>query len=418
MAKPKSQLLETFIERGYLHQCTDMLGLDDLARTESIVGYIGFDCTADSLHVGSLIPIMLLRHLQQAGHKPLVLLGGGTTKIGDPSGRDQSRQLLGDEEITKNMLSLRKVFERYLTFGDGPTDAVIVNNAEWLEELNYVEFLREYGRHFSINRMLGFDSVKLRLEREQPLSFLEFNYMIFQAYDFLELSRRHGCLLQLGGSDQWGNIVNGVELTRRVDGRTLYGVTSPLLETASGQKMGKTAAGAVWLNEERLSSYDYWQYWRNVEDADVGRFLGLFTDMPLDEVARLSALKGAEVNDAKKILADKATELCRGREASEKAASTAYSTFDLGTIGDDLPTFDIEAAALVKGLTLFEAYKDITGLANSKGDVRRLVGQGGARINDASISSIDYLITASDVNSQGLIKLSSGKKRHSLLRPK
>ncbi len=417
MVKPKSELLQTFIERGYLHQCTDMPGLDKLARTEAIVGYIGFDCTADSLHVGSLIPIMLLRHLQRAGHKPIVLLGGGTTKIGDPSGRDQTRKLLGEEEITQNMRSLRKVFERFLTFGDGPTDALIVNNAEWLEELNYVEFLREYGRHFSINRMLGFDSVKLRLEREQPLSFLEFNYMIFQAYDFLELSRRHGCLLQLGGSDQWGNIVNGVELTRRVDAKSLYGVTSPLLETASGQKMGKTAAGAVWLNEERLSSYDYWQYWRNVEDADVGRFLRLFTDMPLNEVARFSALRGAEINDAKKILADRATELCHGRQASERAASTAYATFDLGDIGADLPTFDIEAATLLKGLTLFEAYKDVTGLANSKGEVRRLVGQGGARINDAPISSLDYLITDSDVNSQGFIKLSSGKKRHSLLRP-
>ena len=417
MVKPKSELLQTFIERGYLHQCTDMPGLDKLARTEAIVGYIGFDCTADSLHVGSLIPIMLLRHLQRAGHKPIVLLGGGTTKIGDPSGRDQTRKLLGEEEITKNMRSLRKVFERFLTFGDGPTDALIVNNAEWLEELNYVEFLREYGRHFSINRMLGFDSVKLRLEREQPLSFLEFNYMIFQAYDFLELSRRHGCLLQLGGSDQWGNIVNGVELTRRVDAKSLYGVTSPLLETASGQKMGKTAAGAVWLNEERLSSYDYWQYWRNVEDADVGRFLRLFTDMPLNEVARFSALRGAEINDAKTILADRATELCHGRQASERAASTAYATFDLGDIGADLPTFDIEAATLLKGLTLFEAYKDVTGLANSKGEVRRLVGQGGARINDAPISSLDYLITDSDVNSQGFIKLSSGKKRHSLLRP-
>ncbi|MEE2694314.1 MAG: tyrosine--tRNA ligase [Pseudomonadota bacterium] len=417
MAKPKSELLQTLTSRGYLHQCTDLSGLDDLARRGSIVGYIGFDCTADSLHVGSLVPIMLLRHLQRTGHKPLVLLGGGTTKIGDPSGRDQSRKLLGDEEISKNMHSLRRVFERYLVFGDGPTDALIINNSEWLEELNYVDFLREYGRHFSINRMLGFDSVKLRLEREQPLSFLEFNYMIFQAYDFLELSKRYGCLLQLGGSDQWGNIINGVELARRVEGKTLYGVTSPLLETASGQKMGKTAAGAVWLNEERLSSYDYWQYWRNIEDADVGRFLALFTDIPLDEVARLAALQGAEINDAKKVLADKATELCHGREASGKAGSTAYATFDLGRTGGDLPTFEVAATALVKGLTLFQAYKDISGLASSNGEVRRLVGQGGARVNDVQISSIDHLITASDVNSEGLIKLSSGKKRHSLLRP-
>ena len=417
MAEPKSDLLQTLIKRGYLHQCTDLHGLDDLAQKGPIVGYIGFDCTADSLHVGSLIPIMLLRHLQQAGHKPVVLLGGGTTKIGDPSGRDQSRQLLGAEEISKNMRSLKRVFERYLVFGDGPTDALIVNNAEWLDKLNYVDFLREYGRHFSINKMLGFDSVKLRLEREQPLSFLEFNYMIFQAYDFLELSKRYGCLLQLGGSDQWGNIINGVELARRVERKTLYGLTSPLLETASGQKMGKTASGAVWLNEERLSSYDYWQYWRNVEDADVVRFLGLFTDLSLDEVARLSQLQGAEINEAKKVLADKATELCHGLEASEKAGLTAHSTFDLGETGADLPTFDIEMAVLAKGLTLFEAYKDVAGLANSNGEVRRLVEQGGARINDGRISSIEYLITASDVNSQGLIKLSSGKKRHSLLRP-
>jgi tyrosyl-tRNA synthetase len=415
MSEPKSDLLQTLLHRGYLHQCTDLQGLDSLAQQKPIIGYIGFDCTADSLHVGSLIPIMLLRHMQRTGNKPIVLLGGGTTKIGDPSGRDKSRQLLGDEGIAKNMESLRKIFERFLVFGEGPTDAMIVNNGEWLSELNYVDFLRDYGQHFSVNRMLGFDSVRLRLEREQPLSFLEFNYMIFQAYDFLELSKRCGCVLQLGGSDQWGNIVSGVELGRRVEGKTLYGLTSPLLETASGQKMGKTASGAVWLNEDRLSSYDYWQYWRNVEDADVGRFLALFTDTSLDEVTRFSKLGGAEINEAKKILADRATTLCHGGEAAEKAGATAHATFDLGAIGEDLPTFQVVRAVLTKGLTVVDAYK-LAGLAQSNGEVRRLISQGGARLNDAPIESHDHLITIADVNSEGLIKISSGKKRHVLLR--
>ena len=415
MFEVKSDLLQSFVERGYLHQCTDLQGLDDLARQEPIIGYIGFDCTADSLHVGSLIPIMLLRHMQRTGNKPIVLLGGGTTKIGDPSGRDQSRQLLGEEEIANNMASLKKSFERYLVFGEGPTDAMIVNNGEWLSELNYVDFLRDYGRHFSVNKMLGFDSVKLRLEREQPLSFLEFNYMIFQAYDFLELSKRYGCTLQLGGSDQWGNIVNGVELGRRVERRTLYGLTSPLLETASGHKMGKTASGAIWLNEDRLSSYDYWQYWRNVEDADVGRFLALFTDTSLDEVTRLSKLGGTEINEAKKILADRATALCHGDEASERASATAHTTFDLGAIGKDLPTVPVATDILTKGLNIIDAYK-LAGLAQSNGEVRRLISQGGARLNDVPVDSHDHSITISDTNSEGLIKISSGKKRHALLR--
>ena len=414
MFEAKSDLLQSFAKRGYLHQCTDLQGLDDLARQGPIIGYIGFDCTADSLHVGSLIPIMLLRHMQRTGNKPIVLLGGGTTKIGDPSGRDQSRQLLGEEEIANNMASLKKSFERYLVFGEGPTDAMIVNNGEWLGELNYVDFLRDYGRHFSVNKMLGFDSVKLRLEREQPLSFLEFNYMIFQAYDFLELSKRYGCVLQLGGSDQWGNIVNGVELGRRVENRTLYGLTSPLLETASGHKMGKTASGAVWLNEDRLSSYDYWQYWRNVEDADVGRFLALFTDTSLDEVTRLSKLGGAEINEAKKILADRATALCHGAEASERASASAHATFDLGTIGKDLPTIPVATAILTIGLNVVDAYK-LAGLAQSNGEVRRLISQGGARLNDVPVDSYDHSITISDANKEGLIKISSGKKRHALL---
>jgi len=414
MFEAKSDLLQSFVERGYLNQCTDLQGLDDLARQESIIGYIGFDCTADSLHVGSLIPIMLLRHMQRTGNKPIVLLGGGTTKIGDPSGRDQSRQLLSDEEIANNMASLKKSFEQYLVFGDGPTDAMIVNNGVWLNELNYVDFLRDYGRHFSVNKMLGFDSVKLRLEREQPLSFLEFNYMIFQAYDFLELSKRYGCVLQLGGSDQWGNIVNGVELGRRVESRTLYGLTSPLLETASGHKMGKTASGAIWLNRDRLSSYDYWQYWRNVEDSDVGRFLALFTDTPLDEVTRLSKLGGAEINEAKKILADRATALCHGADASERAGATAHATFDLGATGKDLPTIRVATAILTKGLNVVEAYK-LAGLAQSNGEVRRLISQGGARLNDVPVASYEYSITISDANSEGFIKISSGKKRHALL---
>ena len=414
MFEAKSDLLQSFVQRGYLHQCTDLQGLDDLARQEPIIGYIGFDCTADSLHVGSLIPIMLLRHMQRTGNKPIVLLGGGTTKIGDPSGRDQSRQLLGEGEIAKNMASLKKTFERYLVFGEGPTDAMIVNNGEWLSKLNYVDFLRDYGRHFSVNKMLGFDSVRLRLEREQPLSFLEFNYMIFQAYDFLELSKRYGCVLQLGGSDQWGNIVNGVELGRRVESRTLYGLTSPLLATASGHKMGKTASGAVWLNEDRLSSYDYWQYWRNVEDADVGRFLALFTDISLDEVTRLSKLGGAEINEAKKILADRATALCHGVEASKRASSTAHATFDLGATGKELPTIHVSAAILNKGLNVVEAYK-LAGLAESNGEVRRLIRQGGARLNDVPIDSSDHSITISDADNKGLIKISFGKKRHALL---
>ena len=415
MFEPRSDLLQTLIERGYLHQCTDLQGLDDLATKQPITGYIGFDCTADSLHVGSLIPIMLLRHLQLTGNKPIVLLGGGTTKIGDPSGKDQARQLLSADDIANNMDGIRKVFERYLVFGDGPTDAIIINNEEWLGELNYVNFLRDYGRHFSVNRMLGFDSVKLRLERKQPLSFLEFNYMIFQAYDFWELSKRHNCVLQLGGSDQWGNIVNGIELGRRVENKTLYGLTSPLLETASGQKMGKTAAGAVWLNEDRLSSYDYWQFWRNVEDSDVGRFLTLFTDTPLQEANLLAKLGGAEINEAKKILADRATALCHGADSAEKAHATAHATFDLGATGQDLPTYDVEKGRLVQGLSVVDAYK-LVGLAESNGEVRRLISQGGARLNDSPLSSPDYLITSADLNSQGFVKISSGKKRHALLR--
>src|SRR5215217_8962194 len=337
MTAYRSSFLKLLAERGYIHQLTDAEALDSLAAREIVPGYIGFDATAPSLHVGSLVQIMMLRRMQQTGHKPIVLMGGGTTKVGDPTGKDESRKLLTDAEIDANIAGIRRVFERFLTFGDGPTDAVMVNNDDWLGKLGYVPFLRDTGRHFTINRMLSFDSVRIRLEREQPLTFLEFNYMILQAYDFLELSRRSGCRLQIGGSDQWGNIVNGIELGRRIDGTELYGVTSPLITTADGAKMGKTAQGAVWLNAELLSPYDYWQFWRNTQDADVGRFLRLFTDLPLDEIARLEALPGSEINLAKKQLATEATRLCHGDAAALAAAETARQTFEQGTVGQDLP---------------------------------------------------------------------------------
>ena len=401
--------------RGYLHQCTDLEGLDALAVAQPIVGYIGFDCTADSLHVGSLVPIMLLRHLQQMGHRPVVLLGGGTTMIGDPSGKDSGRKLLSDDEINRNMLGIRQIFERFVKFGEGPTDAVLVNNAEWLCDLNYVKFLRNYGRHFSVNRMLSFDSIKLRLEREQPLSFLEFNYMVLQAYDFLELARRYACVLQLGGSDQWGNIVNGVELGRRVENKSLFGLTSPLLQTASGEKMGKTALGAVWLNEERLSNYDYWQYWRNVEDADVGRFLRLFTELPLQEIDSLEKLEGAEINDAKILLADHATTLCRGVDAAESASRTARDTFERRGLGDELPAYSVPRESLSDGISVVEAFQ-LVGLGKSNGEVRRLIRGGGARINDVAVRLENHAVTMDDLDKNGVVKLSAGKKRHAILR--
>jgi len=373
MTEYRSSLLKTLDERGYIHQVTDAGGLDELAQKQVVPGYIGFDATASSLHVGSLVQIMQLRRLQQAGHKPIVLMGGGTTKVGDPSGKDEGRQLLSHEQIETNIAGIRKVFERYLTFGDGPTDAVMVNNADWLDTLQYIPFLREVGRHFTINRMLTFDSVKLRLDREQPLTFLEFNYMILQAYDFLELSRRDACRLQLGGSDQWGNIVNGIELARRIDGTELFGVTSPLITTADGAKMGKTAAGAVWLNADLLSPYDYWQFWRNTADADVGRFLRLFTDLPLDEIARLESLPGAEINEAKVVLATEATAMLHGREAAEAAARTAAETFAGGGIGEDLPTLP-----LVDGMTIAQALTAI-GFTGSNGEAKRKIAEGEPR---------------------------------------
>jgi tyrosyl-tRNA synthetase len=415
MPSPRSDFVRTVVERGYLHQCTDLDGLDALAAERRIVAYIGFDCTAPSLHVGSLVSIMLLRRLQQAGHKPIVLVGGGTTRIGDPSGRDEARKLLSDEQIAVNMAGIRQVFTRFLVFGSGPTDAIMVDNADWLGALALIPFLRDYGRHFSVNRMLTFESVRLRLEREQPLSFLEFNYMVLQAYDFLELARRHGCMLQMGGSDQWGNIVCGVELARRIDGRQLFGLTTPLITTASGAKMGKTAAGAVWLSADLLSPYAYWQFWRNTEDADVGRFLRLFTELPLLEIDRLERRHGAAINEAKVILADEATRLAHGEAARAAAAETARRTFAEGAAGDDLPTIEIDRDELEAGVATFELFRR-AGLAVSNGEARRLIKGGGARLNNAPIADEMRAITAEDLDADGQLKLSAGKKRHALVR--
>ncbi|MCC7273410.1 MAG: tyrosine--tRNA ligase [Alphaproteobacteria bacterium] len=415
MTRPESDFLAALTDRGFIHQCTDLAALDARCRAGVVVAYIGFDCTADSLHVGSLVPIMLLRWLQRTGHKPIVLMGGGTTKVGDPSGRDESRRLLTVEDIERNKAGIQRIFAKYLTFGDGPSDAIMADNAEWLDRLAYIPFLRDVGRHFSVNRMLSMDSVKLRLEREQPLSFLEFNYMILQAYDFVELARRYGCVLQMGGSDQWGNIVNGVELGRRIDDRELFGLTNPLITLASGAKMGKTAQGAVWLNAERLSPYDFWQFWRNTEDADVGRFLRLFTELPLDEIARLEALPGAEINEAKKVLATEATALCHGRVAAEDAAETARRTFEEGAAGEGLPLVDVPRADLEKGVPAFELLRR-AGLAPSNGEARRLIKGGGGRLNDAPIADEQRAVTLADIGGDGRIKLSAGRKRHVLIR--
>ena len=404
----RSDLLRLLDARGYIHQITDAEALDTLAQRNVVPGYIGFDPTAPSLHVGSLVQIMMLRRLQQAGHKPIVLMGGGTGKIGDPSFKDEARKLLTDETIAANIASIKRVFERFLTFGDGPTDAVMLDNAEWLDRLDYIPFLREIGRHFSVNRMLSFESVKLRLDREQSLSFLEFNYMILQGYDFLELARRAGCRLQMGGSDQWGNIVNGIELTRRVAGEQVFGLTTPLITTADGGKMGKTAQGAVWLNADMLGAYDYWQFWRNTQDADVGRFLRLVTDLPLDEIVRLEALAGAEINAAKKALADAATALAHGSEAARDAAETARRTFEDGATGADLPQLRIDGGriGLVAALT-------VLGFAASKGEARRKIAEGAVRLNDLAITDPQFEVVLEDRP----VKLSLGKKRHGLLLP-
>ena len=408
----KSNLIRHFSERGYIHQATNIDALDALATNHIIPTYIGFDCTADSLHVGSLVQIMMLRILQKNGHKPIVLMGGGTTKVGDPSGKDAARPLLSNHDIETNKNGIKRVFEKYLTFGDGTSDALMVDNADWLDNLHYVKFLRDYGPHFSINRMLGMESVKLRLDREQPLSFLEFNYAILQAYDFLELRRRYGCQLQMGGSDQWGNIVSGIDLARRVDGQEIFGLTSPLITTSSGAKMGKSASGAVWLNDEKLSSFDFWQFWRNTEDSDVERFLGLFTELPMKEVRRLGALKGADVNDAKVILADEATRLCHGIEAAEKARETARTTFSDNGMGDGLHQVSIttESAAALSVI----AALTMVGFAKSNGDARRLIRGGGARVNGSSISDENTIISLEDFIF-GKVKISAGKKRHALI---
>jgi tyrosyl-tRNA synthetase len=412
----KSEFLKVMSERGYVHQLSHAEELDAAASAGPIAAYIGFDATADSLHVGSLVQIMLLRRLQRAGHKPIVVMGGGTTKVGDPSGKDAQRQMLTDEQISANITSLKAAFDPFLTFGDGPTDAIVVDNAEWLDAFGYVQFLREYGSHFTINRMLTFDSVKLRLDREQPLTFLEFNYMLMQATDFLELNRRYGCVLQMGGSDQWGNILNGVELIRRVDQRPAFALTTPLITTSSGAKMGKTAAGAVWLNPARLSPYDYWQFWRNAEDGDVGRFLKLFTDLPLEEIARLESLPGAEVNEAKKVLATEATALLHGRAAANAAEAAARSAFERKETSADLPTFDVPKADLSLGIPLAALAVD-AGLAATRSDARRLAVQGGMRINDQPATDPQRIVTEADVGLAGAIKLSAGKKKIVLVRP-
>ena len=408
----RSDLIKTFSERGYIHQATNIEGLDERAAQQIIPAYIGFDCTADSLHVGSLVQIMMLRALQKAGHKPIVLMGGGTTKVGDPSGKDAARPLLSEHDIEQNKNGIFSVFKKYLTFGDGPADAVMVDNASWLDDLAYIRFLRDYGPHFSVNRMLGMDSVKLRLEREQPLSFLEFNYAILQAYDFLELRRRYGCLLQMGGSDQWGNIVTGIDLTRRVDGQEIYGLTSPLITTASGAKMGKTADGAIWLNEDRLSAFDFWQFWRNSEDADVARFLALFTELPMEEVRRLGALEGAEINDAKIVLANEATTLCHGAEAARGARETAQQTFSGAGVSEGLPQAQL-ARDEIAGMGMITALVKV-GFAKSNGEARRLIRGGGARLNDVAITDEDHGLVEGDFI-DGRAKISAGKKRHALL---
>ncbi|MFV0473325.1 MAG: tyrosine--tRNA ligase [Pikeienuella sp.] len=409
---PRSEFLHTLTERGFIQDCTNLEGLDEALLKGVVPAYVGYDCTGASLHVGHLVNIMLLRWLQKTGHKPVTLMGGGTTRIGDPSGKDEARQLLTNEQIAANMAGIRSVFTRYLDYGDGPTGAIMPNNADWLDRLNYVEFLRDYGRHFTINRMLTFDSVRLRLDREQPLTFLEFNYMLLQAYDFMEMNRRMGVRLQMGGSDQWGNIVNGVDLSRRISGEEVFGLTTPLLTKADGSKMGKSASGAVWLNEDMLPAWDFWQFWRNTMDADVGKFLKLFTELPMDEIARLEALEGAELNEAKKILANEVTALARGREAAGRAAATAAETFEAGGAGADLPRVDFAAAELADGLSAVQLFVR-AGLAASGTEAKRLIAEGGARVNDEPLSDAGRLFGAADFES-GPLKLSAGKKRHAL----
>jgi tyrosyl-tRNA synthetase len=416
MSAYKSDFLNVLASRGFIHQVSEPEALDALARTSQITAYIGFDCTAPSLHVGSLLPIMMLYWLQQTGHRPIALMGGGTTRVGDPSGKDESRKLLTDEMIGENLKGIRAVFAKFLKFEDGGGNAVMANNADWLNALNYIDFLRDIGRYFSINRMLAFDSVKLRLERQQELSFLEFNYMILQAYDFVELFRRHGCVLQMGGSDQWGNIVNGIDLGRRLHNAQFFALTAPLITTSSGAKMGKTVAGAVWLNADLVSPYEYWQYWRNTEDADVARFLKLFTTLPLGEIDRLAAFKDAEINEAKKVLATEATALVHGRAAAEDAAATARTTFEEGGLGASLPRVDVPRADLKAGLSVLAAFVK-AGLATSNGEVRRAIANNAILVNDKRVTSEKTVIGEADVTKDGVVKLSLGRKRHVLLKP-
>jgi tyrosyl-tRNA synthetase len=416
MSAYKSEFLNTLAERGFIHQVSEPEALDSLAKAGPITAYIGFDCTAASLHVGSLLPIMMLYWMQQTGHRPIALMGGGTTRVGDPSGKDESRRILTDAAINENLAGIRAVFAKFLTFESEGGSAVMANNADWLNTLNYIDFLREVGRHFSVNRMLSFDSVKLRLDRQQELSFLEFNYMVLQAYDFVELFKRYNCVLQMGGSDQWGNIVNGIDLGRRMLNAQLFALTSPLITTSSGAKMGKTAAGAVWLNADLVSPYDYWQYWRNTEDGDVTRFLKLFTVLPLAEIAKLGALKGAEINEAKKVLATEATALVHGQEAAERAAETARTTFEEGALAETLPTFQHARTDLDRGLSVLEAYV-LCHLTLSKGDARRQIRNGGLKVNDVVVTDENLMLTREHLTPEGVIKLSLGKKRHVLLKP-
>jgi tyrosyl-tRNA synthetase len=415
MTTYKSDFLNVLESRGFIHQVSEPEVLDQLAKTEQVTAYIGFDCTAASLHVGSLLPIMMLRWMQKTGHRPIALMGGGTTRVGDPSGKDESRRLLTDDQINENLKGIRAIFSRFLKFGDSGNDAVMANNADWLNTLNYIDFLRDVGRHFSINRMLTFDSVKMRLERQQELSFLEFNYMILQAYDYLELHKRYGCRLQMGGSDQWGNIINGIDLGRRVSGAQLFALTSPLITTSSGAKMGKTAAGAVWLDPNLVSPYDYWQFWRNTEDGDVPRFLKLFTELPLDEIGRLAELKGQGSNEAKKILATEATAMVHGRDAALKAEATARTTFEEGALAENLPSIEAKKSELENGIGILSASVH-AGFVTSTSEARRQIKAGGLKVNDVTVTDEKMMLTSRDLTPEGVIKLSLGKKRHVLLR--
>jgi tyrosyl-tRNA synthetase len=416
MSAHQSEFLRVLATRGFIHQVSEPEALDALAQSSSLTGYIGFDCTAPSLHVGNLVSIMMLYWMQQSGHRPIALMGGGTTRVGDPSGKDESRRLLDEAMIARNLRGIRAVFDKFLKFGGNPGDAIMANNADWLNTLNYIDFLREVGRHFSVNRMLSFESIKLRLDRQQELSFLEFNYMILQAYDFVELYRRHGCVLQMGGSDQWGNIVNGIELGRRMLNAQLFALTSPLITTSSGAKMGKTAAGAVWLNADMVSPYDYWQFWRNTEDADVGRFLKLFTILPVDEAERLASLQGQEINEAKKVLATEATAMVHGRTAAEAAAKTARTTFEEGGLATTLPSIEIPAAELAAGIPVPAAFVRV-GLVPSTSEARRQIKGGGLKVNDTTVTDEKMVLKSAALTPEGVIKLSLGKKRHVLLKP-